>query len=147
MTSTYENDDIYCMKISAKARNKSRIQELIDYAKLCGYTKLGIANCFSMQKYANSLKDILEEADFQVFSKNCKESCLDGKELAPELAGPICDPISQAEYLNECGTELNINLGLCLGHGLLFQKHSKAEVTTVVVKDPITGHRMIVNLE
>lgn len=49
--------------------------------------------------------------------------------------------MSQAEYLNGKGTELNIIVGLCLGHGLLFEKHSAAPVTTFLVKDFATGHK------
>ncbi len=147
MDCVYDKDDIKCMEISAQARNKSRLNELMDYAKLCGYTKIGIANCFSMQKYADKLRLLLEEAGFTVFMLNCRESGLDGCCLSENLAGATCDPVSQAKYLNQCQTNLNINFGLCLGHGLIFQKHSQAEVTTLIVKDFSTGHKSIINFE
>lgn len=40
----YSDEDIKRMNISALACNKSRVKELIDFAKLSGYHKLGIAN-------------------------------------------------------------------------------------------------------
>lgn len=142
----YDGQDREMMFLSHKARNRSRLEELAAYAKAAGYKKLGIANCFSMQKYADRLKEILSEKGFDVFAVNCKESGLDGCDISSEMKGPCCDPLSQAEYLNGCGTDFNINLGLCLGHGLLFQKYSKAPVTTLVVKDPATGHHSVDSL-
>ena len=43
-------------------------------------------------------------------------------------------------------TDLNINVGLCLGHELLFEQHSAAPVTTFLVKDFATGHKTVENL-
>ena len=91
--------------------------------------------------FGNWELQLLEEAGFEVFIINCKESGLKASELNEELHGPSCDPLSQADYLNEKGTELNIIVGLCLGHGLLFEKHSAAPVTTFLVKDFATGHK------
>jgi len=38
---------------------------------------------------------------------------------------------------------MNIIFGLCVGHDMLFSMHSKAPVTTLVVKDRVTGHNPI----
>ena len=57
----YTAEDIKRMNISALACNKSRLKELIDFAKLSGYHKLGIANCFFMQKYACLILKIYTE--------------------------------------------------------------------------------------
>ena len=54
--------------------------------------------------------------------------------------------MGQALLLNQCNTELNIIVGLCIGHDILFTQHSKAPVTTLVVKDRVTGHNPVVNL-
>lgn len=146
MACDYTNIDKDLMKISQVSKNKSRLQELIDFAKNSGYKKIGVANCFSMQAYADKLIELLEGEGFEVSTVNCKESGLDGCEICDEMSGPCCDPISQASFLNQEETELNINVGLCLGHGLLFQKYSEAPVTTFVVKDVKTGHHSLDNL-
>ncbi|MDO4162278.1 MAG: DUF1847 domain-containing protein [Pseudomonadota bacterium] len=143
----YSNEDIKRMNISSLACNKSRLKELITFAKLSGYRKIGIAHCITMQRYARQLKDILEKENFEVFDVGCRDSGLEGEAISPELKGPSCDPISQADYLNDCETDFNINVGQCLGHGLIFQKYSKADVTTIVVKDFETHHRSIQNFE
>lgn len=143
----YTDDDKQTMLLAARARNKSRLQELIDYARFSGCQKLGIACCKAVLPYAEKLTEKLEQAGFEVYGIHCKQSGLDGAEIAPELSGPCCDPVSQAEYLNRCGTDLNVEVGLCLGHGLLFRRHSRAPVTTFLVKDFATGHKTIENLE
>lgn len=52
----------------------------------------------------------------------------------------MCNPILQAELLNEAESELNVVVGLCVGHDSLFIKYSQAPVTTLVTKDRATGH-------
>jgi uncharacterized metal-binding protein len=51
-----------------------------------------------------------------------------------------CNPMGQATILNKENTDLNIVIGLCVGHDTLFYKHSTAPVTTLVVKDRILAH-------
>jgi uncharacterized metal-binding protein len=39
--------------------------------------------------------------------------------------------------MNQAGTDLNVVLGLCVGHDSLFIKHSQAPATYLVVKDHV----------
>ena len=57
-----------------------------------------------------------------------------------------CNPVLQAQLLNKEGTELNIVMGLCVGHDSLFYKHSKAVTTTLVVKDRVLVHNPVMAL-
>ena len=41
---------------------------------------------------------------------------------------------------------MNIIVGLCVGHDMLFARHSEAPVTTLVVKDRVTGHNPVAAL-
>jgi uncharacterized metal-binding protein len=52
----------------------------------------------------------------------------------------ICNPILQAKLLNREKTDLNVIVGLCVGHDSLFIKYSKAPVTTLITKDRVLGH-------
>ncbi len=146
MTHHYSDEDKRQMLIAAQSLNKSRLRELIDFCHLSGFRKLGIATCTGVVAYGTRLAQLLEEAGFEVYSINCKESGLKACELNESLRGPSCDPLSQAEYLNAQGCELNIIVGLCLGHGILFEKYSKAPVTTFLVKDFATKHNPATNL-
>ena len=141
----YTPADKEMMYLTAKSRNSSRIRELLNFIELNSYKKIGIASCLSVNKYAESLKNQLIAAGLEVKMINCKESKMDSSEISTELHGASCDPKSQADYLNSEQTELNIEFGLCLGHGLIFQKYSHAPVTTIFVKDPQHQHNMVEN--
>lgn len=143
MTCDYCCEDKDLMKISAQVKNKSRLKELVDFVKAFGFKKIGVANCKGVQEYADKFIALLKSEGLNVVSINCKESGLDGCEICDEMSGPCCDPISQAKFLNTEHTDFNINFGLCLGHGLLFQKYSQAEVTTFLVKDFAHGHNVM----
>ena len=52
----------------------------------------------------------------------------------------MCNPIAQAEVLNRAGTELNVLLGLCVGHDSLLFRHAAAYTTVLAAKDRVLGH-------
>ncbi|QLC50718.1 DUF1847 domain-containing protein [Methanolobus zinderi] len=145
----YEGSDLESMKVSAsiEARyymQKTRLEELILYARDMGYEKLGLAFCVGLEKEARTIQKILE-SDFEVFSVCCKVSGTDKGEyglerLRPENFDPTCNPIIQADILKNKGTQLNIIIGLCIGHDILFTQHSAAPVTTLIVKDRVLAH-------
>jgi uncharacterized metal-binding protein len=117
----------------------TRIDEIQEYARIRGMKKLGIASCYALLFESKLLSDILEANGFEVISV----SCLCG-ELNPQDMGLqgnfFCNPIMQAEVLNSEKTELNIMVGLCVGHDILFLRHCKGEITPLIVKDRALGH-------
>ncbi|MDY4841790.1 MAG: DUF1847 domain-containing protein [Alphaproteobacteria bacterium] len=147
MKEYYTAEELKEMEITYGALNKSRIQELINYAKGMGYRRIGLANCICMQKYIETLANLLKAGGLEVFHVNCREGGLDLCDFTEDHKGSSCDPAYQAAYLNSMNTDLNVNVGLCLGHGLIFQKHSNAPVTTLIVKDFSTKHNPLANLE
>ena len=56
------------------------------------------------------------------------------------IGAAMCNPILQARLLNEARTDLNVVIGLCVGHDSLFYKYSEAYATTLVTKDRVTGN-------
>lgn len=129
-----------------------RLKDTIEFAKLMDYKKLGIAFCIGLQKEASVLSKILEKYGFEVFSVMCKTGSVPKSEVGvPEkyqwtsetgyaIGYVTCNPIGQAMLLNRAETDLNVIVGLCVGHDILFTKHSKAPVTTLIAKDRVTGH-------
>lgn len=118
--------------------NLTRVQELVLFAKKMAYTRLGIAFCGGCADEARALSEILESL-FTLTSVCCKVCGIDKKEfglktIRESVRETICNPIGQAQVLNDAGTDLNIMIGLCLGHDILFTRHSRAPVTTLVVK-------------
>jgi len=124
--------------------NLSRLEEIIEFGKAAGFKKLGLAFCMGLKEEAALVAKVLE-GDFRVDSVICKLGGLDKDEhrMAKIREGRCeiaCNPIGQAKMLNKAGTDLNIQLGLCLGHDILFQKYSEAPVTVLAVKDRILAN-------
>jgi uncharacterized metal-binding protein len=126
----------------------TRVEDTIAFAKLMGYRRIGIATCIGLLDETNRLAVILQAQGFEPLSVCCKSGSIDKRELGvgerdkvrPGTFEPACNPVAQARLLNGAGTDMNIIVGLCVGHDMLFSKHSKAPVTTLVVKDRVTGH-------
>ncbi len=123
----------------------TRLDEIMEYARVRGMTKLGIATCGELMPESKLLSDILESNGFKAVSV----ICLCGETDPQEIGMPgnkICNPIMQAEVLNREKTELNLMVGLCLGHDILFLRHCEAETTPFVVKDRALGHNPVAAL-
>ena len=126
----------------------TRIEDTIAFAKLMGFGKIGIATCIGLLEEADRLATILSAQGFEPVSVCCKAGSIDKRALGldekdkvrPGTFEPACNPIAQAEICNRAGTDMNIIVGLCIGHDMLFAKYSHAPVTTLVVKDRVTGH-------
>ena len=58
----------------------------------------------------------------------------------------VCNPVLQAKLLNKAKTDLNVVVGLCVGHDSLFYKYSEALTTTAVTKDRVLGHNPVAAL-
>ncbi|MCS7124630.1 MAG: DUF1847 domain-containing protein [Candidatus Bathyarchaeota archaeon] len=132
-----------------------RIKELIEFAKLVDAKKLGLAFCVGLRDEAARTVAFLKEAGFTVASVCCKCGAVDKTELGAAEDHKIgaafqfeaaCNPIVQAQLLNEAETEINVIVGLCVGHDMLFTIHSKAPVTTLIVKDRLLGHNPVAAL-
>ncbi|SNB47372.1 DUF1847 domain-containing protein [Geobacter sp. DSM 9736] len=126
----------------------TRVEDTIAFAKLMGYSRIGIATCIGLLDESERLASILQAQGLQPMSVCCKAGSIDKLEIGlkeeekvrPGTFEPACNPVAQAEICNRCGTDMNIIVGLCIGHDMLFTKHSQAPVTTLVVKDRVTGH-------
>lgn len=129
----------------------TRIEDTLALARLMGYKKIGIATCIGLLDECSRLTDILQAQGFETFSACCKAGSIDKLELnlkekdkvRPGTFEPACNPIAQARILNAEGMEMNMIVGLCVGHDMLFNKYSDAPVTTLIVKDRVTGHNPV----
>ena len=126
----------------------TRVEDTIALAKLMGYRRIGIATCIGLLEESNRLVEILKAQGLEPLSVCCKSGSIDKLELdlkehekvRPNTFEPACNPIAQAELLNQAGADMNLIVGLCVGHDMLFSKYSKAPTSTLVVKDRVTGH-------
>jgi uncharacterized metal-binding protein len=134
---------------------RPRIKELIEFGKLIHAQKIGVAFCAGMRDEAARIVKILEKAGFATASVLCKCGGVDKTKLdvAKEykIGDPLafeagCNPVLQAQLLNDAGTDINVIVGLCLGHDMLFTMNSNAPVTTLIVKDRLLGHNPVAAL-
>lgn len=115
-----------------------RVLKTIHFAKECGFKKIGLAFCITLKDSAKVLCRLLQDEGFEVESIICKVGHKDRSEIgAPASCKAMCNPIAQAELLNEAKTDFNILVGLCVGHDSLFIRHSKAPVTVLIAKDHV----------
>lgn len=127
---------------------KCRIEETIAFAKKLGCSKLGLAFCGGLQKEAGLVADIFESQGFVLASVSCncggsnKEAIglTDAEKVHIGNYETMCNPLLQAEILNREKTQLNVVLGLCVGHDALFLKNAEAFSTVLAAKDRVTGH-------
>ena len=129
-----------------------RLKDTIEYAKGMGFKKLGIAFCIGLLREAEKTAEILIKYDFEICSVCCKTGSIKKTDVGvPEeftmhskTGYPIgfvtCNPVAQALILNKAKTEMNIIIGLCVGHDITFTQLSNAPVTTLIAKDRLNQH-------
>jgi len=116
--------------------------------------KLGLAFCAGLIEEARLLDEVLTAQGFEVVSAICKVGCVakenigieDRDKIRPGTPESMCNPVAQAELLNQADTEFNLVLGLCVGHDALFLRHATAYNTVVAVKDRVLGHNPLASL-
>ena len=145
ITDLYSDSEIKTMKIADNAivAGDNRVEEIRKFAKESGFKRIGIANCISMQKEAEALKEMLL-TDFEVINVNCKIDRIPNSDIiGTQAKGISCNPAGQAQNLTDANTDLNITLGLCVGHEIVFNAKSKAPTTALIVKDRIHKHNTL----
>lgn len=126
----------------------TRIEEIIAFAYRMGAQKIGIASCLGLIDETRIFVRVLRLAGFDTYTALCKVGSVDKtdigiieeKKIQPGRFEAACNPILQATLLNQQLVDLNVIVGLCVGHDSLFIKNAEAPVTTLLTKDVITGH-------
>jgi uncharacterized metal-binding protein len=127
---------------------KTRIAEICEFANRMEYKRLGLVFCVGLSSEAAIVDNILRKKGFEVVSVCCKAGRTskdllgidDQDKIFQGTDEAMCNPVFQAMTVNEEHTDLNILLGLCVGHDSLFFKYAQAPTTVLAVKDRITGH-------
>jgi len=152
--SVYQDDPLISKMYAASAEIEglhygklTRAEEIILFAKKIGVKKLGIATCMGAMAETVVFTGILKAKGLHDYiCVCCKAGSISKDEVGipeahktnPDKFEPACNPILQAEILAEA--DLNILIGLCVGHDALFTTHSKAPCVTFAVKDRVLQH-------
>ena len=123
----------------------TRFEEVVHFATRMGYKRIGIAFCVGLSEEARVIAEMLS-LRFEVHSVCCKvcgipKSSMDLPAIRGDPENEVCcNPLAQAKALEDAGCELNLIVGLCVGHDALFSKYSSAPVVTLVAKDRVLAH-------
>jgi uncharacterized metal-binding protein len=148
-----ESDDARTARAAAEVEGTyygklTRVEEIIAFANRIGARRIGIATCIGLIEETRLFSKILEAHGLESYAVLCKVGSVDKTEIGiPDdmkiMKGcheSICNPIFQAKILNGQKTDLNVIVGLCVGHDSLFIKYSDALVTTLITKDRVLAH-------
>jgi uncharacterized metal-binding protein len=149
--SCYSKEDLDIARVAAEVEatgygNWPRVREIMEFARRMGYNAIGLAFCLGLRAEARVFTAILESNGFTVYSAICKTGSVDKKEIGvtsqvnPDQFEAMCNPIAQAALLDDAGSQLNVIMGLCVGHDTLFLKYSRVPVTVLAVKDRVLAH-------
>jgi len=127
--------------VLAAQNDKTRIEEIMEFSGQNGFKKIGLVFCTSLSAEAEIIEKIFTHNGFHVESVMCKVGGVSKELIGLEKSNkPMCNPIAQAGALNKAGTDINVIVGLCIGHDILFTKYSEAPVTVLAVKDRVLAH-------
>lgn len=126
----------------------TRVEEIAAFARRIGAKKIGIATCIGLINETKLFIKFLKAQGIESYSVICKVGSVDKTEVGIPVEKKIskgeheslCNPILQARILAREQTDLNVIVGLCVGHDSLFNKYSEAPVTTLITKDRVLGH-------
>lgn len=124
----------------------TRLQETKEFAKKIGAKRIGIAFCTGVKDEAKVVAKYFRHHGFEVYGTCCKVGAVKKVDLgipavcAESTGKNACNPIMQAKLLNNANTDLNVLMGLCVGHDSLFYKYCDGLCTTLFTKDRVLGH-------
>lgn len=127
----------------------TRLEETAQFAKKMEVKRIGIAFCTGVNEEAKIVAKYFRHQGFEVYGACCKVGAVPKVDLgipaecAESTGKNACNPIMQAKLLNEAGTELNVLMGLCVGHDSLYYKYCEGLCTTLFTKDRVLGHNAV----
>jgi uncharacterized metal-binding protein/rhodanese-related sulfurtransferase len=127
---------------NGRAGTLSRVEEVLEYCKDMGYKRIGVAYCFGLKTLVTSFIQLLKENGFDALPVSCTAGGVKEREIdeTKTVETVSCNPAGQALVMNRLKPELVIEIGLCLGHDIIFHRQLEIPHTVLVVKDRVYGH-------
>jgi uncharacterized metal-binding protein/rhodanese-related sulfurtransferase len=134
---------------NGRAGTMSRLQEILEFCRLNQYQRIGLAYCIGMEKLARRVADRLKEAELTPVPVVCTAGGVKEREIDTSKSTETvsCNPVGQAKLLNKSSIDLVIELGLCLGHDILFHQYLDLPFTVLIVKDRVNFHNPALDLD
>lgn len=124
-----------------RAGELSRFQEVVEFCQLQGYENIGLAYCFGLETLAQDIRSKMNVAGLNLIPARCSMGGVKESDINPEKTNEVysCNPAGQAEFLNR-HADFVIEVGLCLGHDVIFHQQLKVPFTVLLVKDRVYAH-------
>lgn len=145
----YVNDKLEIMKAAACTEgrfynNLTRLEETVEFCKLMGYKKIGVAFCIGLNQEVKLIEAYFAKF-FKVYSVCCKVCGVSKDQLGLEqikdgVRETMCNPLMQAKVLKDKEVDICVTVGLCVGHDALFTSECTVPVTCLVAKDRVLAH-------
>lgn len=124
--------------------NLTRLEETVEFCKLMGYKKIGVAFCIGLNQEAKLIEEYFTKF-FDVDSVCCKVCGIAKENLGLEqikegVRETMCNPLMQAKLLKDSHVEFCVTVGLCVGHDALFTSECNVPVSCLVAKDRVLAH-------
>ena len=134
---------------NGRAGTLTRLQEIIEYCRVMGYERIGVAYCFGVAGLALSLERALNDAGLSPLMIQCTTGGVMEKDIDPIKTNNTvsCNPAGQAIFLKEKNVEFIIEMGLCLGHDVIFHTLTDIPFTVFLVKDRVLRHNPALALD
>lgn len=126
-----------------RAGTLSRLEEIAEFAQDRSWQRIGFAYCRGMEKDAAMVSRFLRKRGFRVEAVCCSTGAFaqDETDLGSDIHKVSCNPLGQAEQIKAAKVDMVVDMGLCLGHDMLFRAAmAGTPSTTLVVKDRTNGH-------
>ncbi len=145
----YRNPEIKKITIAAsklidngRAGTLSRLDEIIQFCLSKGYKRIGLAYCIAFDVAGREISELLRSEGFEAVPVICTTGGVLEREIDTFKTKDTvsCNPAGQAQVLKNHKVDFIIEIGLCLGHDIIFHSRLEIPFTVLIVKDRVFNH-------
>ena len=126
-----------------RAGTLSRLEEIAAFAQDRSWKRIGLAYCRSIERDAALVSKYLRSKGLRVEAVCCSTGAITQDEIDSEAKKHkvSCNPLGQAEQIRAFDADFVVDMGLCVGHDILFRAAMcGVPGTTLAVKDRTSGN-------
>jgi uncharacterized metal-binding protein/rhodanese-related sulfurtransferase len=134
---------------NGRAGALDRVEEILEFSVSSGYSRIGVAYCFGLKPLAMEFCERLKERGLVPLPVSCTSGAVKEKEVdeTKTVETISCNPAGQALVLNRLAPDLVVEMGLCMGHDVIFHSNLKVPHTVLLVKDRVHLHNPVAHFK
>ncbi len=103
----------------------TRLEEAAEFARLMGFVKIGLPHCPDMSDEAAQIRTYLRGLGLEAY-------------VSPPAVE--VDPSGQADFFAGAGVDLNLIVGMCVAHEVVFLSRTEGPAISLIARDRRLGH-------